>query len=345
MPFSAEKRLTILIEERRSDPRFDEELWRFVDKRTLNLRNLDAGTLAERSITISSAMLWLLGSERDREPIEAGYWSSWWWLRCWIQTEAELERRKLNRPTPQDVEAAPPVHPSCIPVRASVARIWSRIGERQHLLSTLREGRIRFGPAADYDKAALNLAQRDDELRRHRIRPSQALIMTTQDGRPITPLGDVRFTTTASPYWISSWSCEFDPRLFDAFGAGNPAIDSYIVVWRPEEFAGRIAAVVQRDMADWLFASMPIQYEDPYALLSGAKYPVSMTKDFSFAYQRELRLGLVLPSPIKSVGDAAIFLTAGSLEDIAGVYDPQGCRVAGTGPTRIFGKKSLKLLS
>ena len=55
-----------------------------------------------------------------------------------------------------------------------------------------------------------------------------------------------------------------------------------------------------------------------------------MEKDFSYGFQRELRLGLRAPNRIEK-GDF-IFLKIGTLTDIAGVYNADGHKLGGIGP-------------
>jgi len=334
MPSTPADRLQKLIDERRSDSRFDEELWLFLDNRTRTLRNVADEALTDRSRSVGKALLWLLDEPRDQVPCRAGYWSSWWWLRCWTQTQAELRRRDLTTPAPPDVAGPVALRAECRPVQAWWPVLWSRVGERQHLLDTLRLGRIRFQPAANYDDASLNDARRDNELERHRMRPSQSLIFTKEDGTSMRgATGDVRFTITTGPYWISCWSCELDPRLIDEFAAGDASVDSCIAVWDTEEMGNRIEAAAKQDLPGWTFADMPIQYRDPYAMEADPKLPVSMTKDISFAYQRELRLGLLPPS--RAAETSALFIEIGSVEDIAGVYDRAGQKLMGSGPASL----------
>jgi hypothetical protein len=330
-----------LIEEREGDRRFDPELWRFMDRVSLNLRNATDTDLIDRWLSIARNILYLLDAARDQEPAELKYVSSWWWLQTLVHTEAELERRHLPRPAAPDVPACPHLRPEFRIERAVGPRLWARVGETRHLIETLREGKIRFRPASSYGDTLLNKARRDLELEKIRKRPGQALVMTGPDGRSITPIGDVSFSRRSAieidgslrnvEYWISSWSLEFDPRLLSDFSHGNgPPCDGSLVIWDTASMGDRTELAVNRHLRGWRFADIAIRYFDPYDLQPVAAWPASMEKDFAFAYQRELRLSLMPPTPVER--GEPMFLHVGSLMDIAGLYSADGHKIEGKGP-------------
>jgi hypothetical protein len=122
---------------------------------------------------------------------------------------------------------------------------------------------IYFSPAEEFDSADLNAAQRDDELRRHRMSPGQSVRITTESGYTMTPIGDLRYTQQTRRYWLSSWTLGVDLRLIPEFAEGREDVDSVIVVWDPVEFGERIERAVSAQMPRWTFADIPIRYAIP----------------------------------------------------------------------------------
>lgn len=329
------QKLDAIIAELRSHAQFDPELWRLVDHATVTLRNVDAESLIQRYRDIVVSLVWLRRPSSDIEPLDNGHYSTFWWLRMLIQTEAELARRNIENVQLPDVPAVDTLIADCVPERDTRFRVWARVSKRGYLLKTLFAGEIWFSPAEGFADAALNTAQRDDELRRHRSRPGQQIKIVGPRGQLVTPMGDVKFTRKSTTYWLSSWSTGPDLRLIDEFGEGGSGVDACIVVWEPSEFDERINAAVERDHPGWLYASFPVQYIDQYEMVRMERLGVSMTKDFSFARQRELRLGLSPTSP-SAIPTGGFLVKAGSIEDIAGVYDRNGSLIAGRGPQSLI---------
>lgn len=84
----------------------DPDLWRGFDTITRMLRNVPNDQLAQRFRDIVLSFVWLRRPSTDIEPIENGHFSTMWWLRMLVQTEAELERRVLADIDVPDVPTA-----------------------------------------------------------------------------------------------------------------------------------------------------------------------------------------------------------------------------------------------
>lgn len=330
-----------LLETRRSDPRFEDHIWRFMHRTSDNLRNLTEHELNDRWQSIAKNILYLVDPGRDFEPLSSKGFSSWWWLQTLVHTEAELANRGLPKPPVLDVPTPVPLRPEFRSERVIAPRLWARIGEARHLIPMLLEGEIRFRPASSYADSKLNEARYDTEFDKPRKRPGQALIMTRANGQRIDPIGDVSFSRRSTievngtlkdlEYWISSWSLEFDPRLFAEFSKDDAiACDACLVVWDTEAFGDRVDTAVHTRLRGWRFADIPVRYFDPYDFQPDDALPASMEKDFVFGHQRELRLCLGSPMPVER--GEPIFLRVGSLADIAGLYDVNGSKLAGAGP-------------
>jgi len=341
MPNSAAVRFGELVGQRRQDPRCDVELWRLMDHQTGTLRNLSNDDLAERWRGIAKNILYLVGPSRDVDGLDANAFSSWWWLQKLIHTEFELERRSLPNPDVPDIACPSALHPQFYIDRAIAPRYWARIGEGVHLLKTLHDGEIRFRPASSYDDPLLNAARRDRELEKIRKRPGQVTTITLPNGAYSIPIGDVSYSRRSAAetdgvlrdreYWISSWSLEFDPRLFAEFNTdAQPPCDAVIVVWDTEKLGERIEAAARQQFPGWLFADIPMRYFDPHELQPSPALHASMEKDFSYGYQRELRLALGPSYPIEK--GQPILLKVGPLTDIAGLYSSGGHKLGGVRP-------------
>jgi hypothetical protein len=342
MPITAAERFEELLDDRRKDPRCDVELWRFMDQISRNLRNLSDDDLTDRWRGIAKNILYLVDPARDAEPIGAKALSSWWWLQTLVHTEAELGHRNLPKPNVPDIFAPITLRTEFRVNKASSPRFWARVGESAHLLKMLHEGEIRFRAASSYDDPALDPARKDRELEKIRKRPGQTITIVLPNGRQSMPIGDVSYSQRSAievggtlrdvEYWISSWSCEFDPRLFAEFTSGTgPACDAGIIVWDTMALAERTEAAVSRDLVGWLFADIAIRYFDSHDLQQSDALSASMEKDFSYGYQRELRLALASQHQVEK--GSALFLKVGSLADIAGLYSADGHKLGGTGPS------------
>jgi hypothetical protein len=337
----APERFEKLVSDRQKDSRCDVELWRFMDRISQNLCDISDKDLADRWQSIAKNILYLVGPSRDVEPLEAKAFSSWWWLQTLVHTGAELEKRGCPTPGVPDVADLSALRPEFRIDRAMAPRYWARVGEKDHLVKMLYEGEIRFGHASSYGDAQVDPARRDRELEKIRKRPAHATTITLPNGVRSIPIGEVSYSRKSAieesgvlrdrEYWISSWSLEFDPRLFAEFTVlGQTPCDAVIVVWDRELLVERIEATAAQRLLGWLFASYQIRYFDPYDLQQSPALHPSLEKDFSYGYQRELRLGLRPPSPIEK--GQPVFLKIGSLTDIAALYSADGHKLGGLGP-------------
>lgn len=325
--------LNDILARRRGHKLFDEELWTFVDRvQGGRLSNLPGDALQSRLDQIERNIQYLDGatSPRDELPPERGWISPWWWLRLRYWTLLEFERRGLT-PTPTTL----------LPARPALARgfgghmnsedrVLVRISSKRWLLETLRDGTIRFAPAASYDDARLNAARADEEMGKAYKRPGQQLTVTTADGKSIPVLGDATFTTRRLierssgmeelPYWLSSFSTELDPRLLDEFPGDPPEEDGCLVIFDPDAFMGRALPSLNRAAPYAVKSLVQNDYFDPYYPDSDHHSPLSK-KDFRYAYQREMRFILDPEDGAPLAGGGALFVSIGSIADIAAVYE------------------------
>lgn len=333
-----------ILARRREHRHYDEELWAFVDRvqrpRLVNLSN-EALQLRLDQLERNIQYLDTGPSPRDELPPERGWISPWWWLRLRYWTLLEFQRRGLTPTRSAPLAALPALAPAFAGHMNSGARILVRISQKRWLLDTLREGVLRFAPATSYDDASLNAARADDELGKAYSRPGQHLTVTTLDGKAIPALGDAVFTTRRQvergdgfdpvPYWLSCFSTELDPRLFDEFPGEDPDEDGCLVIFDLEKFMRRALPALMRSAPLTAKTLLQNNYFDPYHPPSDGLDPIE-AKAMAYAYQREMRFVLD-PEGGEPLGDGgALFVSIGSIQDIAAVYGKDGRKIEGAGP-------------
>lgn len=320
--------LQSLIAARTSDARYDPELWRFDYDHYRYLKNLTAEELDTRLIAIDRNLLFLLDDLRDAPPERTTFISSWWWLKKRVQTLTEYEMRGLaaSAKTP---ELPPTTKPPFEPKHANECSFAVRYGELAWLRAMLEEGRVRISPAASFADEALASAQQDDELEKPHYSPGHLVKMTTEDGRAMPIIGDVRHVRPAmANYYVLCAANEFDRRLFPLFAnkEGAPS-DACLIIWDIDAFAQRLEKAGAAMLDGWFFHHNFVQYFDPRRLEPKQRVDAGMCKDFSFAHQREYRF---LWMPVQGSEAKAHFeLVLGPLGDIAGLFTPDGIHLGG----------------
>jgi hypothetical protein len=181
----------------------------------------------------------------------------------------------------------------------------------------VEKGSIRIGPASFYRDLERDVARADEERAKSSFMPGEYTRVTTQDGNEIPIIGDVRRTVSASDYFVLCMSCDWDPALFEDFGA-----DSCVIVRDPEAFAQRLELAVKLILDGWYFHHNPVEYFDPYEMPRNQYFDAAMCKDFRFAYQREYRFLWMHMGGQEAAGFK--FLELGPLEGIADLYFRKG---------------------
>lgn len=213
-----------------------------------------------------------------------------------------------------------------------------RISKVDWLLDTLNEGVLRFAPAVTYIDSTLDEARQDDEMRKSYRRPGQQLKITTEDGSALSAIGDVEFFSNrpaseggqiGAPYWMCSFSSDLDTRLFEDFKSSDGE-DGCIVIFEPLEFVKRAMPALNAAAPFSTKSLFPTVYFDPYNPGLQGLCPLK-SKDFKYAYQREMRF--VLDPEGGVLGDGGpVFVSIGSIADIAAVYGKDGRKISGSGP-------------
>lgn len=206
----------------------------------------------------------------------------------------------------------------------------------QYLQEMLNKGRLRFVCAQSYLDLEADRARQDDEMTKSYFRPGSAISIKSEAGRRIDPIGDVTFSTSSAvtdksipvPYWMICFSSDLDPRLVSEFSAGQ-SDDAILAIFDPIEFVRRLSKAL-RDFPRSRNDLAPVNYFDPWRTQSDLN--AIFCKEMRFAYQREIRMVIDPRFPAMNASQSEFFIDAGSLEDIAGLYVPNGLKVAGKGP-------------
>jgi hypothetical protein len=343
-----------IIRRRRNQSQWDQELWDFVERveciprDKLNDRSFEPSplefisdaALQERFRSIERNIQYLDTAEgpRDDWSPERGWLSPWWWLRLRHWTLSEFTRRNLAvAPSP---ELPPPVRVrnEFIGIHAGSSPKMFRLSRLSYLMEMLEEGKLRFAPAASYEKMEHDCARSDDEMTKGYKFSGRRVPISKLDGTPLEVIGEVSFNTSRMtdemvklPYWMLCGSTDFDPRLFSEFG-GETTADALLAIFDPEEFRRRAWPVKTAAPPQTNVYFSVIDYYDVYSPPGTRISPTSM-KSMCFAYQREVRFVVDPghgPTPAKAEKD--YFVSIGPLTDIAAVYRMNGRKVAGTGP-------------
>ncbi|MGA0598831.1 hypothetical protein [Enterovirga sp. CN4-39] len=311
-----------------------------------NLRNLTNAALRERLERLDRNIQYLDDglTGRDDLPVERGWLSPWWWLRARHWTSLEFAERGISLPETTTLAALPRLRPEFRGVAAGGKRMLVRISQTKWLQDTLG-GVLRFVPASRYIEPGHELSRADDEMGKSYRRPGQVLSVTLQDGTRVDPIGDVSFTRRrvsarglqleSLPYWFCSFSSDLDPRLLVEFPGEDPLRDGFLVIFDPDAFVTRALPALNASVPHATKSLFPTDYFDPW-------YPpreplsASKSKDFQFAHQREMRFALD-PEGGRPLSDGRdLFVTMDPIDDIAGIYDRDGARIAGSGPPTFF---------
>jgi hypothetical protein len=297
--------------------------------------------LKKRSIEIEKNIQFLDGSKSWNEAYKAEYgWQSpWWWFRARQFTICEFKRRGISSVSGIDIGARHLFHLDYARRRKPTAVRISKL----EWLSDLLDGKVRFGAASLYNEVALQDAQRDDEISRNVFLPGSLATFTTETGERRNLIGEIRLstsrtdtingTTRALPYWLLCFSTELDPRLLEEFSVGNREDHGFFVLFDIEKFHRRLSEAIQ--MLKVNCGRVEVDYYDEH-FPPPQQGPVIGTKPFRFAYQRELRFFLLPEGKLRPAFGQSVCLSAEKMNDIAGIFNSRGEKVAGYGPKRLF---------
>jgi len=176
------------------------------------------------------------------------------------------------------------------------------------------KGELRIAPASSYNDPSLNQAQKDSELERSiLLDPSETKIElvdehTLKSEKRIEAIGNITATIDCtSDYYVYCLSLVYDARLFDDFEA-----DSCVVIHEPIKFVERLYKDFAQRFPGWRGRATGVAYYDPL-LIAQMPESVFFHKHFRYAYQKEYRIVLLPPKPVKRL--EPFFVGLGSLEE------------------------------
>lgn len=291
---------------------YEPEFWEFFYEIHRYLKNINEKKLIERYKDICRNFHVLTNEDRHIIPINS-FLSSWYWYLKEHQTRYEFHLRGVPLPNEPPQPMAPISKPFS-PKSPNACDVIFRYGNLKYMKQIVEEGRIRISPASKYKDGAIFNPRTDDELNKHLWDMGGNIKITTQNGKEIPIIGDLkRSVSTSSNYYTLCLSCDFEPIIFEEFN-----YDSCVVVKNPEEFTRRLEQETKNQLPGWYFHHNPIEYFDPHAPIKNQYFSATMSKDFSYAYQMEYRF---LWDPLNN-GNAErhIEVILGPLKDICELY-------------------------
>ena len=174
--------------------------------------------------------------------------------------------------------------------------IFVRYLRREHARAFALDGILRLAPASSYKDLTLNTARRDDEIVRWlQNGPLGVRLVHALSGRTTSFTQTIGYGAACeTDYYFVSTSQTLNPRLFSALG-----VDACVIIREPEQFAAALEAALPEQLGGrWRLTIRNVRYVDPWPPDPPGAAPPSagdlcFIKDYSFAYQQEVRVALV----------------------------------------------------
>jgi hypothetical protein len=337
-----------IILDRACHPAFDVSLWSSLYQANPMLSDASSADIFTRLWEIEKNILFLNTSVswNDTVPAEHGWQSPWWWFRARQFTLIELERRGIT-PTRSEDNISEPRRLLRDYSRRTGTKIV-RVSQLRYLKQTI-EGKIRFNAASCYEADDLLASQKDDEITRQTFFSGSLATAAGETGERLPLRGEIRLSVSRTyrkgmqsivrPYWLLCFSTELDSRLLREFHDGTEYEQGILILFDVETFHRRVAEAIEslhlqcgRVEVDYYDEHFPPNWRDDQINIMGQK-------PFRFAHQRELRFILLPEKYEESSPPSVISFHTKAMNDIAGVYDSLGEKVAGVGPKRLFLRK------
>ena len=203
-----------------------------------------------------------------------------------------------------------------------------RYSKLQYLKDAMENGCFHVCPALEYVKREYDVARKDNEVVHKKDVPPSSVKITTKNGTPIVPIGDVTFSTFVLPIdsFILCFSYDYDEGLYDEFQGS----EACLVVQNVQEFSRRIHNAFAKAMPSYLGIDGRVAYGKHQSSLG-----VLFSKPKEFIYQREYRFSWIPKKPtrlldqkvlaegnfdkIRELIPPPIVIDAGSLSDITSI--------------------------
>lgn len=196
---------------------------------------------------------------------------------------------------------------------------FAKFGKRKYMFDALECGSILVRPAASFNDASLNAAQRDEELEHH-VRTANERILAKLHGQDsegkeveMTPQWGELFRYMEVPnFYVWCFGMSYDARMFTDFEA-----DAALIILDNDAFVARFEHAMMAVLPTGRFEQGPIAYYDPYTAGRDQLRP-AFSKNLSYLYQNEYRVVWWMPEGSNLV---AVKLDLGPLTDIATVVE------------------------
>ncbi|WP_302465247.1 hypothetical protein [Bilophila wadsworthia] len=300
-----------------NDKRYDLERWIFDYNLYPYLNNVSTDILEKRFYDLVNNIIFLGAENKNIISYDNDFASTLWWFKKLEQTAYVLKNKKVDVDIKFEEDLIYP-NKKYILHANNIKNIKSifRYSDIKHIISLIDKGIIRLTNVQSYSKMLGDNARFDDENTKSSYVYGNSLkLYPLNSNTPLAVNGDMKKSRTASKYYLSSFSTDLDIRLFDIFKC-NAVIcitNINLFIEKIKKYSHNISHLYKECLLT------PAKYYDPYRSQPTADYNPTIAKDFSFAYQREMRL-ILDPLETNNYHDDHIYLELGSLRNIASAY-------------------------
>jgi len=201
-----------------------------------------------------------------------------------------------------------------------------RYSKLKYIEDAYETGHMVIFPALEYAKADHNAARQDMEHVHTKKVASSHVIITTQNGKAITPIGDVTFHEVHMPTdsYILCLSYEYDEAFYEWF----EDVDACLVIEDVPEFSNRIHAAMNKVLPYHLGMDHRVVYgkhQSQFGVLFSKPKTYLRQREYRFSWVPEaskqlMPLGDVLKidhEELKKLIPPPVHIWAGPLKDIA----------------------------
>ena len=201
-----------------------------------------------------------------------------------------------------------------------------RYSKFEYIRDAYETGHMLIFSAIEYLKNEYDAARKDNELVHAKNVSASAVSITTQDGKPIVPIGDVTFSNIhlSLDTYILCFSYDYDEKFYEWF----EGTDACLIIDNVPEFENRVFAAFEKAMPSHTGVNGRVTY---------GKHPsargIMFSKPLTYKYQREHRFSWIPESSKRTITPEAIIkmnmdeirplipapveIWAGSLKDIS----------------------------
>jgi len=193
-------------------------------------------------------------------------------------------------------------------------RFLLKYGRKERLQPLLKKGELRIMPAADYKDESLTTAIRDDELLAQISYDPVLYFLKGNSGISSHDERNSYHRRANSNFYVACFSDRLEPRLVVDFDG-----DACLLIRDPDAFVQRLGGAVLAQLPGWEFIVRDIEYYDPLRI-SPTEIKLPFSKHFKYAYQQEVRLVWVPPTPCG--GLPPLWIEIGNMDGIAELIVP-----------------------